>query len=152
MLLFFRRHNLGMNIPQFTALRCFGLSGHHLVHRVFTIPFLPSVILPYTGQCLHIGSVLYRRVVFAMPVVQAPYHPRKNRPRGSKKHVKNAIYTSRRHKSKHQYEMITQKKNARWQPAPTKGWQYESRETRKKKEKYLYTQYNFNSTQNILII
>jgi hypothetical protein len=47
LLLLFRRHNVGMNIPQFTRTICF---GHHPVHSVFTIPFLLSAVPPYTGQ------------------------------------------------------------------------------------------------------
>jgi hypothetical protein len=31
-------------------------------------PFLLSALPPYTGQCLHNGSALYRYVVYVMPL------------------------------------------------------------------------------------
>jgi hypothetical protein len=67
MFLLFRWHNIGMNIiPQFTCTSCFGLSGHHRVHSVYTIPVLVllSAVPPYTGQCLHTtgGDVFLRNV------------------------------------------------------------------------------------------
>jgi membrane glycosyltransferase len=63
MLLLFRRHKLGMNMLQINCTTCFGLSGHHRVQRDFVIPLLLSAIPPYTGQCLHMGGVLYRWVI-----------------------------------------------------------------------------------------
>jgi hypothetical protein len=36
-------------------------------------PFLLSAMPPYTGQCLHTGSVLYRCTVFVMPLYYEIY-------------------------------------------------------------------------------
>jgi hypothetical protein len=67
-LLSFSRQNSGINTPHV----CMYYMFHPIVGIIRYVelsqsPFLLSAMLPHTGQCLHIGSVLYRYVVYVMP-------------------------------------------------------------------------------------
>jgi hypothetical protein len=57
------------DMPLFICTTCFSLKGHHKVQELLQSPlFFPNAKPPYTGQCLHIGSVLDGCIVFAMPL------------------------------------------------------------------------------------
>jgi hypothetical protein len=68
------QHDPGIDTPSVCV--------HHMFRPIAAIiryteplqsPFLLSDIVPYTGQCLHTGCILYRYVVYVVPLYYKIY-------------------------------------------------------------------------------
>jgi hypothetical protein len=74
--LLFSQHNSGMNTPRVSLFYVFRHIAAIVRYEYIELSeslHNPSAIPPYTGQCLHIGSALYKYFVSVIPLCYKIY-------------------------------------------------------------------------------